>query len=115
MFVVARFLGRVWPEEKNTSTGSAAQAARPLQYGLSLEPQPTQRKPQRGAAEGRPPLWRRPKAASPYGWVCEGWVRQWYANGTRMACEWNADGTQIPKMERQWHVDPQIDVISGDK
>ena len=26
--------------------------------------QPTERKPQRGAAEGRPPLWRRPKAAS---------------------------------------------------
>ncbi len=26
--------------------------------------EPTQRKPQRGAAEGRPPLWRRPKAAS---------------------------------------------------
>ena len=25
---------------------------------------PIQRKPQRGAAEGRPPLWRRPKAAS---------------------------------------------------
>ena len=26
------------------------------------------------AAEGRPPpLWRRPKAASPYGWVCGGW------------------------------------------
>ena len=26
--------------------------------------EPIQRKPQRGAAEGRPPLWRRPKAAS---------------------------------------------------
>ena len=28
-----------------------------------------QRVPQRGAAEGRPPLWRRPKAASLCGWV----------------------------------------------
>ncbi len=26
--------------------------------------EPMQRNPQRGAAEGRPPLWRRPKAAS---------------------------------------------------
>ena len=26
--------------------------------------EPIQRNPQRGAAEGRPPLWRRPKAAS---------------------------------------------------
>ncbi len=30
--------------------------------------EPMQRKPQRGAAEGRPPLWRRPKAAS-FVWV----------------------------------------------
>ena len=42
-----------------------------LRYAQCSEP--TQRKPQRGAAEGRPPLWRRPEAASSI-WVSP-WVR----------------------------------------
>ena len=67
------------------------------------------RDPYRGIHKGG-----RPKAASPYGWLCEGWVHQWNANGT-LAREWNTNGTRTPKMVHGWNADPLIYNIAGDR